>query len=59
MINSKLIAALQRRLKKEADPIKARAMRAYMKSQMPYLGISTFPLRKKIEKSFTPTTLDV
>jgi 3-methyladenine DNA glycosylase AlkD len=44
--NSTLIRALRRALDDVADPDKAQGMRAYMKSEMPYLGISTVPLRK-------------
>jgi len=58
VINSKLIAALQRRLNKEANPAKAPAMQAYMKSQMPYLGISTVPLRKICKEAFQQFALD-
>ncbi|HEV8377705.1 MAG TPA: DNA alkylation repair protein [Tepidisphaeraceae bacterium] len=41
-----LLAALRKRLRKQGNPAKAPAMQAYMKSQMPYLGIWSVPLRK-------------
>jgi len=41
-----LIAALRRELKTHADPSKAPAMRAYMKSAMPYYGVPTTPQRE-------------
>lgn len=44
--NSALIRSLRRALADAADPRKAPGMQAYMKSEMPYLGVSTVPLRK-------------
>jgi 3-methyladenine DNA glycosylase AlkD len=44
--HSALIRALRRALAGAADPGKAPGMQAYMKSEMPYLGVSTVPLRK-------------
>jgi len=40
-----LAATLRTRLKAVADPERAPGMQAYMKSAMPYLGVSTVPLR--------------
>lgn len=40
------------RLGAAADPLKAPAMQAYMKSAMPYLGIQTTPLRAICKESF-------
>jgi 3-methyladenine DNA glycosylase AlkD len=43
---------LRKRLHAAADPLKAPAMQAYMKSAMPYLGIQTTPLRTICKESF-------
>jgi 3-methyladenine DNA glycosylase AlkD len=43
--NTELIAAIREELAQVADPAKAPAMQAYMKSAMPYLGVSTPQLR--------------
>jgi len=43
---SPLIAAIRRELKRHADPAKAPAMQAYMKSSMPYYGVQTPGLRE-------------
>ena len=42
---STLAATLRTRLKAVADPARAPGMQTYMKSTMPYLGVSTVPLR--------------
>jgi 3-methyladenine DNA glycosylase AlkD len=47
--HSKLIRALRRELANAADPAKAPGMQAYMKSQMPYLGVLAVPLRKTVK----------
>src|SRR5277367_5423632 len=47
--SSRLIRALRKELRALADPIKAPQMQAYMKSKMPYLGISA-PLQRKTAK---------
>lgn len=41
-----LSAAVLARLEQAADPARAPGMRAYMKSAMPYLGVSAVPLRQ-------------
>ena len=43
---------LRRELKRAADPEKARAMQAYMKSAMPYFGVTTVPLRAICKRVF-------
>ena len=56
-----LLTAIERQLRAAADPAKAPAMQAYMKSQMPYLGISSVPLRnicKEIFALFTPSSFE-
>ncbi|HEV2404149.1 MAG TPA: DNA alkylation repair protein [Ktedonobacterales bacterium] len=47
-----LIAALRAELARVADPAKAPAMRAYMKSETPYLGVPTPPLRAVCREVF-------
>jgi 3-methyladenine DNA glycosylase AlkD len=47
-----LACALRRALRDVADPVKAPAMQAYMKSQMPYLGVQSTPLRKAAKAVF-------
>jgi 3-methyladenine DNA glycosylase AlkD len=41
-----LVRSVRVALRRAADPSKAPAMRAYMKSEMPYLGVMTTPQRK-------------
>lgn len=47
-----LRAALLEGLKAVAQPERAGAMRAYMKSSMPYLGVSAVPLRQVCKRLF-------
>src|SRR5687767_7441488 len=47
MVHRPLIRALAAEMKKAADPQRAPAMQAYMKSTMPYLGIAS-PILKSI-----------
>jgi 3-methyladenine DNA glycosylase AlkD len=44
--SQKLIRALRKALRELADPVKAPVMKAYLKSEMPYLGIQAVPFRK-------------
>src|SRR6185437_11158736 len=44
--NAELIAAVREELARVADPVKAPAMQAYMKSAMPYLGVPAPALRQ-------------
>jgi 3-methyladenine DNA glycosylase AlkD len=44
--HSVFIRAMRQALRNAADPAKAPFMQAYMKSKMPYLGISSVPLRQ-------------
>jgi 3-methyladenine DNA glycosylase AlkD len=44
--NTGLIAAVREELARVADPVKAPAMQAYMKSAMPYLGVPEPALRR-------------
>ena len=47
--------ALRRSLRAAADPAKAPAMQAYMKSAMPYLGVPATPLRAVCKEAFAAT----
>jgi 3-methyladenine DNA glycosylase AlkD len=50
--SSALQAAARARLAHLADPARAEPMRAYMKSEMPYRGVSAVPLRKACKELF-------
>jgi 3-methyladenine DNA glycosylase AlkD len=47
-----LLPRLRKALRQAADPLKAPSMQAYMKSQMPYHGVSTPLLRRICELAF-------
>jgi 3-methyladenine DNA glycosylase AlkD len=47
-----LAETLHQRLKEVADPARAPAMQAYMKSGMPYLGVSAAPMRRVCKSVF-------
>jgi len=47
-----LIETLRAQLQAIADPTRAPAMQAYMKSEMPYLGVSAVPLRAACKRVF-------
>jgi 3-methyladenine DNA glycosylase AlkD len=47
-----LLPSLRKALEKASDPVKASAMRAYMKSAMPYHGVPTPLLRKVCKLTF-------
>jgi len=49
---SALPAQVRARLAAIADPVRAPAMQAYMKSAMPYLGVSAVPLRQACKALF-------
>ena len=49
---NKLRDDLRRLLRTAADPAKAPAMQAYMKSAMPYLGVQATPLRAACREAF-------
>jgi 3-methyladenine DNA glycosylase AlkD len=44
VIHRTFVAALRDALRAQANPIRAKPMQAYMKSAMPYLGITSAPL---------------
>jgi 3-methyladenine DNA glycosylase AlkD len=45
-------------LARVADPAKAPGMQAYMKSEMPYLGVSSVPFRKTVKPLFAELEFD-
>jgi 3-methyladenine DNA glycosylase AlkD len=49
---TELLGHLRKKLRSVADPKKAPAMKAYMKSEMPYHGVPTPILRKLCKESF-------
>jgi 3-methyladenine DNA glycosylase AlkD len=53
MINRELIAAVRAGLAARADPSRADGMRAYMKSEMPYLGVMTTPMSEMHREVFS------
>ncbi|WP_084959110.1 DNA alkylation repair protein [Thermoactinospora rubra] len=48
----RLVEAVREALRKAADPGKAPAMQAYMKSAMPFLGVQAAPRRAALRKVF-------
>ena len=50
--SSDLVRAVRKALRNVADPSKAPIMQAYMKSEMPYLGVQTTPQRKVYKAVF-------
>ena len=48
-----LVQTIRRRLEQSADPAKAPQMQAYMKSAMPYRGVSSPLLRRLCREAFT------
>lgn len=53
-----LVARLRRELRAAADPARAEAMRAYMKSSMPYHGVGAVPMRAICKRVFAELALD-
>jgi len=56
--SQKLIRTLRKALRELADPSKAPLMQAYMKSEMPYLGIQAVPFRKATKSLLAAHPLD-
>ena len=50
--NTRLIRAVRQALRAAADPAKAPVMQAYMKSEMPYRGVQSTPLRQALRPLF-------
>lgn len=57
-VNRKLIRSVREALQALADPAKAPAMQAYMKSEMPYLGVQATPLRQALRPLFADCVLE-
>ena len=57
-LSAALRCALRKALDKSADPEKAPGMQAYMKSEMPYLGVQTPALKAVCQKVFTAHPLE-
>ena len=57
MIDKVLVAAVRRELKAAADPARAPAMRAYMKSAMPYYGVGSPGQEAIWKKLFRPKAI--
>jgi len=53
MVNSELIAAIRAGLAERADPARAVGMQAYMKSSMPYRGVTT-PIQRELYRDLFP-----
>lgn len=47
-----LSATIRKKLREAADPARAPAMQAYMKSEIPFLGVSSVPLRRVCKAVF-------
>ena len=47
-----LLARVRRALRQAADPARAPAMQAYMKSALPYHGVAAAPLREVCRETF-------
>jgi 3-methyladenine DNA glycosylase AlkD len=58
MTGEKLLAKLRRELARVADKEKAKGMQAYMKSAMPYHGVSSTPARQVFKDVFADLTFD-
>ncbi|NYG59005.1 3-methyladenine DNA glycosylase AlkD [Nocardioides daedukensis] len=55
---AELAALVRRRIAAVADPAKAPGMQAYMKSAMPYRGVTSVPLRRVLRETFDEHRLD-
>jgi 3-methyladenine DNA glycosylase AlkD len=58
MVDRSLLTAVRRELKRRADPVRAPQMRAYMKSAMPYRGVSMPGLREACRLAFSSHPLN-
>jgi 3-methyladenine DNA glycosylase AlkD len=56
--NGRLTRAVRQALRALADPAKAPAMQAYMKSELPYRGIQATPLRQALRPLFVAHRLE-
>ncbi len=51
-MNSRLLSTIRKELEAAANPEKAEGMKWYMKSEMPYRGVQTVPLRRICKEAF-------
>ena len=51
-MNSRLLSTIRKELEAAANPEKAEGMKWYMKSEMPYRGVQTVPLRAICKQAF-------
>ena len=58
MASPSLLLTIREKLREVADPARAPGMRAYMKSEMPYLGVSAVPLRRVCRALFNGLAWD-
>ena len=58
MASPSLVLTIREKLREVADPARAPGMRAYMKSEMPYLGVSAVPLRRVCRDLFNGLAWD-
>ena len=58
MASPSLLLTIREKLREVADPARAPGMRAYMKSEMPYLGVSAVPLRRVCRDLFNGLAWD-
>ena len=54
----RLIRAVRQALRAAADPAKAPVMQAYMKSEMPYRGVQSSPLRQALRPLFAAHSIE-
>src|SRR5262245_4757580 len=47
-----LVDTIRKEIGRRADPVRAKAMQAYMKSSMPYRGVPAVPLRSVLQEAF-------
>ena len=58
MASPSLLLTIRETLREVADPARAPGMQAYMKSEMPYLGVSAVPLRRVCRDLFNGLAWD-
>ena len=58
MASPSLLLTIREKLREVADPARAPGMRAYMTSEMPYLGVSAVPLRRVCRDLFNGLAWD-
>ena len=56
--DTRLIRTVRQALRAAADPAKAPIMQAYMKSEMPYRGVQSTPLRQAMRPLFAAHSIE-